>query len=55
MAFVRKKTKVYPWPVEIKTPSETNIGEFETTTHDTLGKNKVSFKDVLEESLKLLA
>ncbi len=30
-------------------------GEFETTTHDTLGKNKVSFKDVLEESLKLLA
>tara|TARA_A100001388_G_scaffold208253_1_gene158802 strand:- start:179 stop:511 length:333 start_codon:yes stop_codon:yes gene_type:complete len=32
MAFVRKKTKVYPWPVEIKTPSETKIGEFETTT-----------------------
>ena len=31
MAFVRKKTKVYPWPVEIKTPSETKIGEFETT------------------------
>ena len=32
MAFVRKKTKVYPWPVEIRTPSETKIGEFETTT-----------------------
>ena len=32
MAFVRKKTKVYPWPVEIKTPSETKIGEFETTS-----------------------
>tara|TARA_R100000773_G_scaffold31087_1_gene26573 strand:- start:204 stop:536 length:333 start_codon:yes stop_codon:yes gene_type:complete len=32
MAFVRKKTKVYPWPVEIKTPSETNIGEFDTTS-----------------------
>ena len=32
MAFIRKKTKVYSWPVEIKTPSETNIGEFETTT-----------------------
>ena len=32
MAFVRKKTKVYPWPIEIKTPSETDIGEFETTT-----------------------
>ena len=32
MAFVRKKTKVFPWPVEIRTPSETKIGEFETTT-----------------------
>ena len=32
MAFVRKKTKVYSWPVEVKTPSETNIGEFETTS-----------------------
>ena len=32
MAFIRKKTKVYSWPVEVKTPSETNIGEFETTT-----------------------
>ena len=31
MAFVRKKTKVYPWPVEVKTPSETKIGEFDTT------------------------
>jgi len=30
MAFVRKKTKVYPWPIEIKTPSETKIGEFDT-------------------------
>ena len=32
MAFVKKKTKVYPWPIEIKTPSETKIGEFETTS-----------------------
>ena len=32
MAFVRKKTKVYPWPVEVKTPSETQIGEFDTTS-----------------------
>ena len=32
MAFVRKKTKVYPWPVEIKTPSQTNIGEFDSTS-----------------------
>ena len=31
MAFVRKKTKVYSWPVEIKTPSETNIGEFDVS------------------------
>ena len=32
MAFVRKKTKVYPWPVEVQTPSEGKAGEFETTT-----------------------
>ena len=32
MAFVRKKTKVYPWPVEVQTPSEEKAGEFETTT-----------------------
>lgn len=32
MAFVRKKTKVYPWPVEVKTPSEIEIGEFDTTS-----------------------
>ena len=32
MAFVRKKTKVYPWPVEVQTPSEDKVGEFETTT-----------------------
>lgn len=31
MAFVRKKTKVYPWPVEVKRPSETKVGEFETS------------------------
>jgi len=31
MAFVRKKTKVYPWPVEISKPSETKAGEFDTT------------------------
>ena len=32
MAFVRKKTKVYPWPVEVQTPSETEIGKFDTTS-----------------------
>tara|TARA_A100001391_G_scaffold51464_2_gene31522 strand:- start:2657 stop:2989 length:333 start_codon:yes stop_codon:yes gene_type:complete len=31
MAFVRKKSKVYPWPVEVKRPSESVPGEFETT------------------------
>ena len=32
MAFVRKKTKVYPWPVEIQRPSETKAGDFETSS-----------------------
>ena len=31
MAFVRKKSKVYPWPVEVKRPSESVPGEFDTT------------------------
>ena len=31
MAFVRKKSKVYPWPIEVKRPSESVPGEFETT------------------------
>ena len=31
MAFVRKKSKVYSWPVEVKRPSESVPGEFETT------------------------
>ena len=32
MAFIRRKSKAYPWPVEIKRPSETNPGEFEKDT-----------------------
>jgi len=32
MAFVRKKTKVYSWPVEVKRPSETKVGEFEISS-----------------------
>ena len=32
MAFVRKKTKVYPWPIEVERPSETIPGEFEKTS-----------------------
>ena len=32
MAFVRKKSKVFPWPVEVKRPSEKNLGQFETTS-----------------------
>ena len=31
MAFVRKKTKIYPWPVKIQRPSENIPGEFETS------------------------
>jgi hypothetical protein len=31
MAFIRKKTKVYPWPVQISKPSETKAGEFDIT------------------------
>ena len=31
MPFVRKKTKVYSWPVKVQTPSTTKVGEFETT------------------------
>ena len=38
MAFIRKKTKVYCWPVEVKPPSETNIGEFDTS--EFIGKFK---------------
>ena len=34
MAFVRKKSKVFPWPVEVKRPSETNPGEFESFTFE---------------------
>ena len=32
MAFVRKKTKVYPWPVDVQKPSEDKAGEFDTTS-----------------------
>ena len=32
MAFVRRKTKIYPWPVEVAKPSEDKVGEFDTTT-----------------------
>ena len=30
MAFVRKKVKTFKWPVEVKEPSETQAGVFET-------------------------
>lgn len=32
MAFIKRKLAVYPWPVEVSKPSQTNIGEFESTT-----------------------
>lgn len=30
MAFIRKKSKTFKWPVEVKEPSETVAGQFET-------------------------
>lgn len=30
MAFVRKKVKTFKWPVEVKEPSETKPGKFES-------------------------
>ena len=30
MAFVRKKVKTFKWPVEVKEPSETEAGKFDT-------------------------
>ena len=30
MSFIKKKVSAYPWPVEIRKPSEEIIGEFET-------------------------
>ena len=32
MSFIRKKISAYPWPVEVKKPSETTPGEFEVST-----------------------
>ena len=45
MAFIRRKSKAYPWPVEIKRPSETNPGEFETD------KCTVKFKRLTKKEL----
>ena len=47
MAFVRKKTKVYPWPVEVSQPSETKVGEFDTTSF--VGKFKRLTRTELDE------
>jgi len=29
MSFIKKKVSAYPWPVEVKKPSETSPGEFD--------------------------
>ena len=47
MAFVRKKTKVFPWPVEVSQPSETKIGEVDTTSF--IGKFKRLSRTELDE------
>tara|TARA_Y100001970_G_C14243191_1_gene866221 strand:+ start:472 stop:804 length:333 start_codon:yes stop_codon:yes gene_type:complete len=31
MGFVRKKVKVFPWPVEVRVPSSDKAGTFETS------------------------
>ena len=46
MAFIRRKSKAYPWPVEIKRPSETNAGEFETE------KFTIKFKRLAKKELE---
>ena len=45
MAFIRRKSKAYPWPVEVKRPSETNPGEFETD------KFTIKFKRLAKKEL----
>jgi len=30
MSFIKKKVSAYPWPVEVKKPSEQSPGEFDT-------------------------
>ena len=45
MAFIRRKSKAYPWPVEVKRPSETNAGEFETD------KFTIKFKRLAKKEL----
>ena len=45
MAFIRRKSKAYPWPVEVKRPSETNAGEFE------IDKFIIKFKRLTKKEL----
>ncbi len=45
MAIIRRKSKAYPWPVEIKRPSETNAGEFDSD------KFTIQFKRLTKKEL----
>ena len=53
-ALNRTKDKVTARKNTIKSLNEMNWIEKGKTTHDTLGKDKVSFDKVLSESLKLI-
>ena len=47
MSFIRKKVSAYPWPVEVRKPSEEVAGEFET--HKFIVKFKRLSKKALNE------
>ncbi len=57
MAFVRKKVEAFPWPVEIKKPSEEKPGEFEKSTFTIifkrLSRSKLEKFGQLEETKAL--
>ncbi len=50
MAFVRKKVKTFKWPVEVKEPSDSKPGEFETSEFTAVFKRvKISELKKLDE------
>jgi len=51
MAFVRKKVKTFKWPVEVKEPSDTKPGKFETSKFTAIFKRvKMSELEGVTES-----
>tara|TARA_B100000131_G_scaffold311626_1_gene344702 strand:+ start:491 stop:823 length:333 start_codon:yes stop_codon:yes gene_type:complete len=45
MSFIKKKVSAYPWPVEVRKPSEEVIGEFE------IHKFTIRFKRLAKKEL----